>query len=152
MQRVPKIQQDPTVQWEICASKVDRSAQADCPKMGLDLSFMLCGLGPSFMDLGLPSWAHSSAPLNGPRKSPLDFVNFWGPIFWMFRAENSNPSCIRIPTPFRIPVRVTKEFKLGKFPNTIRKVKTWTFPKNLISAHIHIYTSFRDSNMETKLK
>ena len=37
--------------WEICASKIDRSAQADCPKMGLDLPSwawaFLHGFGPS---------------------------------------------------------------------------------------------------------
>ena len=38
------------------------------------------------MDLGLHLGPHGSSPLNGPRKSPLDFVNFRAPII-PFRAE-----------------------------------------------------------------
>ena len=55
----------------------------------------LLGLGPFFLGLGLSSWIwafifmdlglhlgpHGSSLLNGPRKSPLDFVNFRAPIF-----------------------------------------------------------------------
>ena len=89
MQRVSKLQLDPTVQLGdmgfarglICTGRMSEN-------LGLGLSFMLCELGPSFMDLGLPSWVwasflglglllgpHGRPPLNGPRKSPLDFVS-----------------------------------------------------------------------------
>ena len=75
--------------WEVWASQVDWSAQAECPKIwawafphALWTWAFLHGFGPSILGLGLPSWVwafhlgpHDRLPLNGPRKSPLDFVS-----------------------------------------------------------------------------
>ena len=85
MHMIPKLQLDPTV---------------DLGYMGLQ-SGLIC-TGPMSENLlaywawtflhalwtwafhhgfGLSSWAHNSAPLNGPRKSPLDFIKFRALIF-----------------------------------------------------------------------
>ena len=84
MHMIPKLQLDPTVYLRV---------------MGLQSGLICTGISENLLaywawtfphvlwtwaflhGFGLSSWAHNSAPLNGPRKSPLHFIKFRALIF-----------------------------------------------------------------------